>query len=221
MLTRAALQKLEERFVALRTLSASSRERIAQEATYARIPEDEVLFDFDAPCAAFPLLLSGRMRIVQTADNGRELTLYRLHPGAMCVISASCLFGSEPYPVRGVADSDLEIVSFPPGLFHLLMAQDAGFRAFVFRLFTERLHDVLSLVEAVAFQRLDQRLAALLLTKGSPVHATQQNLADELGSAREVVSRLLRRFEEQGLVELGRERISIVNPDAMRRLAAP
>ena len=220
MLSRSALQKLEERFPALQALSPASRERIAQEATYARIAAGCVLFEAGAPCASFPLLLSGQMQIVQAAENGREMTLYRLNSGDMCVVSASCLFGAVLYQVSGIAVTDMEIVSFSSELFPALVAQEEAFRTFVFRLFTERLHGVMVLIEAVAFQRLDRRLAALLLTKGSTIHQTHQSLAEELGSVREMVSRLLRRFEEQGAVTLGRERITLVNPAILQKIAA-
>jgi len=107
----------------------------------------------------------------------------------------------------------------PPADFHALIAGDAAFRNHVFSLFGERLSTLLSLVEAIAYQKLDQRLASLLLAKGETVLATHQALADELGSVREIVSRLLRAFEDKGWVDLARERILITDRTALSALA--
>ena len=104
--------------------------------------------------------------------------------------------------------------------FQALIASDEAFRNHVFSLFGERLATLLSLVEAIAYHKLDQRLAALLLAKGDPVHATHQALADELGSVREIVSRLLRVFEDKGWVDLARERIHVIDRAALARLAS-
>ena len=100
------------------------------------------------------------------------------------------------------------------------MAESPAFRTYVFALFADRMTDLMQLVEAVAFQRLDQRLAALLLGKGRLVHTTHQQLADELGSVREIVTRLLRRFADQGLVALSREQVEILDPAGLRAVAA-
>ena len=113
----------------------------------------------------------------------------------------------------------LEMVLLPAAAFHALLANQESFRGHVFHLFSDRLTDLMQLISAVAFQKLDQRLAALLINKASPVHATHQALADELGSAREIVSRLLKGFAEQGWVKLGREQIEIADPAALKRFS--
>ena len=104
-------------------------------------------------------------------------------------------------------------------MFEELIAEPA-FRDFVFHLFSERIAELMQLVEEVAFRKLDQRLAGLLLGKGRLVHATHQQLADELGSVREMISRLLKGFAEQGLVRLAREQIEILDPAGLRRIAS-
>ena len=105
------------------------------------------------------------------------------------------------------AETPLRMLMLPTALFEKLIAGNAAFRDFVFHLLAERIAELMQLVEEVAFHRLDQRLAKLLLGKGEPIQATHQTLADELGSVREIVSRLLKGFAAQGLVTLGRERI--------------
>lgn len=185
-----------------------------------RLPRGTVLFDEHSPCQAFPLLLEGSVRVAKGAPNGREIVLYRVVPGEACVLTSGCLLGRRNYPARGVTESEALLAALPQPFFDRLLAEHPPFREFVFQLFSERLAELMALVEAVAFQRLDKRLAALLLGRGHAVHATHQSLATELGSVREIVSRLLSHFAEQGMVSLGRERIEILDPAALRRLAS-
>lgn len=185
------------------------------------VPAGAVLFDDRHACEAFPMLIEGAIRVSKAAPNGRELQLYRVLPGESCVITSGCLLGHADYNARGVAETDLTLVTMPAAAFSRLIATHEPFREYVFSLFSERLAELMALVESVAFQRLDQRLAALLLGKGKVVATTHQALADELGSVREIVSRLLKSFADQGLVALGRERIEIRDAAGLRRLAGP
>jgi CRP/FNR family transcriptional regulator len=183
------------------------------------VPKGTVLFDENSPCQAFPMILEGAVRVIKAAPSGRELQLYRVLPGESCILSTGCMMGNAPYSATGIAESDITLVAVPPHLFHKLLGEHAPFRSYVFGLFTERITDLMQLVEAVAFHKLDQRLAALLLGKGKVVHATHQQIADELGSVREIVSRLLKTFAERGLVSLGREAIEVVDPSGLRQIA--
>ena len=183
------------------------------------VPKGTVLFDEHSPCQAFPMVLNGSVRVVKSAPSGRELQLYRVLPGESCILSTGCMMGNAPYSATGIAEVDLTLVALPPHFFHKLLSEHAPFRNYVFGLFTERITELMQLVEAVAFHKLDQRLAALLLGKGRIVHTTHQQLADELGSVREIVSRLLKTFAERGLVSLGREEIELTDPPALRQIA--
>ncbi|MCB1963203.1 MAG: Crp/Fnr family transcriptional regulator, partial [Rhodocyclaceae bacterium] len=169
-------------------------------------------------CEGFPFVVSGSIRVIKASPSGRELPLYRVAPGETCVISSSCLLGHEDYNARGVAESDTEMVMLPKAVFDELLGEPA-FRGFVFHLFADRIADLMQLIEEVAFHKLDQRLAALLLGKGRVLHTTHQQLADELGSVREMVSRLLKGFAAQGLVKLGREQVALIDPAGLRRVA--
>jgi CRP/FNR family transcriptional regulator len=182
------------------------------------VPAGTVLFDEHQPCQGFPFVLSGVIRVVKLAANGRELPLYKVMPGESCIITSSCLLGRHDYNARGVAAKETVLALLPRPLFDELLGEPA-FRAFVFELFTERIAELMQLVEEVAFRKLDQRLASLLLGKGRQLNVTHQHLAEELGSVREMVSRLLKGFAEQGLVRLGREQIEILDPAGLRRLA--
>jgi len=183
-----------------------------------RLPAGTAVFDERQHCQGFPFVLRGGIRVVKAAPNGRELPLYRVTPGETCVITSSCLLGHTDYNARGVTEDETDLLLLPRDAFDALLAF-APFRAFVFQLFSERIADLMQLIEEVAFRKLDQRLAALLLGRGRRVHATHQQLADELGSVREIVSRLLKGFAAQGYVALGREQIDILDPAGLRRLS--
>lgn len=206
-------------FPTLRDASAALQARLDLEAAYIEAPAGTVLFESSTPCQAFPMLLSGAVRVAKAGANGRELLLYRISPGESCIITSSCLLGNAAYPARGVAESGLTAVVVPRALFSQLIEQHPPFRAYIFSLFGARLANLMQLVEEVAFRKLDQRLAALLLAKGATVHATHQGLADELGSVREIISRLLKSFQDQGLVALRREQIQILDSPALRGIA--
>jgi len=198
-------------------------ERLAREIDASvqtlELPAGTVVFDERQPCRGFPFVLGGAIRVAKRSSGGRELPLYRVLPGESCIITSSCLLGHSDYNARGVAEGETVLALLPRPLFDELIGTPA-FRDFVFALFSERMADLMQLVEEVAFRRLDQRLAALLLGKGRVVHATHQQLADELGSVREMVSRLLKGFAEQGLVRLGREQVEVLDPAGLRRLAS-
>lgn len=209
---------LAELYPVLEDLPAPLRERLAAEAQAMTIPAGTVLFDELQPCQGFPFVLNGCIRVVKLAANGRELPLYKVLPGESCIITSSCLLGHADYNARGITESETSLVLLPRALFDDLLGTTA-FRDFVFHLFSERIAELMHLIEEVAFRKLDQRLANLLLGKGRQLHTTHQHLADELGSVREMVSRLLKGFADQGLVRLGREQIEILDPAGLRKIA--
>lgn len=202
----------------LAALDPVTRTRLLDAVQIMRLPAGTVLFDERQACQGFPLILEGAVRVVKASASGRELPLYRVTPGETCVITTSCLVGQAAYSARGTAESDLVLVFLPGAEFAALLAEPA-FRDFVFHLFSARIAELMQLVEEVAFQKLDQRLAALLLGKGKVVRATHQQLADELGSVREIVSRLLKGFATQKFVALGREQIEILDAPGLRQIA--
>lgn len=183
------------------------------------VPAHTVLFDEGAPCRGFPMVLSGGVQVARGAPQGRALELYRVQPGEVCIISASCLLGGSVLTAHGVTLVPTELLVLPPTLF-MRWSEHEMFRRFVFAQFASRLADLMALTEAVAFQRLDQRLAGALLGRGQVLHLTHQQLADELGTVREMMTRLLKRFEQAGWVRLGRERIEVLDAPALRRLSA-
>jgi CRP/FNR family transcriptional regulator, anaerobic regulatory protein len=195
------------------------RDRLPPELQAVEVPAGAVLFEEAAPCRGFPLVLQGEVRVARGSAQGRSLELYRVGPGELCVVSASGLFGSTPLAAQGVATLPTRLLLLSPAGFERWVEHEP-FRRFVFGVFADRLSELMSLAEAVAFQRLDQRLAAALLGHGQTVQTTHQALADELGTVREIVTRLLKRFERAGWVSLARERIELRDAAALRAMAA-
>ncbi|HMV00619.1 MAG TPA: Crp/Fnr family transcriptional regulator [Rhodocyclaceae bacterium] len=215
---RAALLSL---YPALAAVPASDLAPLLAPGAVAEVPAGCELFAERHPCRGFPLILAGSIKVVKNSPGGREMVLYRVEPGGSCIITSSCLLGHADYNARGIAESPLQLLVIPSALFARLVADQAPFRDFVFHLFSERLAELMQLVEEVAFARLDRRLAKLLLARGEDVIAvTHQHLAEELGSVREIVSRLLKGFAAQGLVSLGREQIILQDREGLRALAA-
>ena len=201
-------------------LPANRLEALRAHGRQVRVPRGSIVFGEQDVCRGFPLLLEGSVRVVKAAPNGREIVLYRVEPGEGCVLSGGCLLAHTDYAATGIASAQSVIFLVPPAFFDELMLGFAPFRRFVFAMYGQRLAEVATLVEEVAFRRLDARLAQLLVRRGPVVAATHQSLADELGSVREIVSRLLRGFEERGWVELERERVTLRDPRALAGLAS-
>ena len=182
------------------------------------VPAGTVLFHENAPCQGFPLVLDGEIKVSRSSGDGRSLELYRVVPGELCLVSSACLFRTQPLSAHGVTTRASTLLLIPPDVFNRWLETPA-FRNEVLGLFAERMADLTGLIDAVAFQRLDQRLATALLGRGTHLALTHQALADELGTVREIVSRLLRRFEREGWVSLSRERIQIADSAALRAVA--
>jgi CRP/FNR family transcriptional regulator len=180
-----------------------------------QVPSDTVLFSENAACQGFPLVLQGEIRVSRSSADGRSLELYRVVPGELCLVSSACLFRSQPLSAHGITTKASILLLIPPDIF-MRWLETPAFRNEVLGLFAERMADLTSLIDAVAFHKLDRRLASALLGHGQQRAVTHQTLANELGTVREIVTRLLRRFEREGWVTLGREQIQIVNSTALR-----
>lgn len=192
-------------------LAASAARRVS-------LPAGARAFEAGQPCSAFLIVTSGRVRVQLTAENGREIVLYRIERGETCVHTTSCILGSEPYGAEAVCETAVEAIALPTATFRTLLDSSAAFREAILSAYAARVGDLVLTIEETLFQRVDARLAALLAERARDgvVATTHQALAVELGSAREVVSRILKRFERAGAIALARGAIEIRNA---RRLA--
>ncbi|MBP1805979.1 Crp/Fnr family transcriptional regulator [Rubellimicrobium aerolatum] len=188
----------------------------------AAVERGTVLFRPGQSARGFVVVLSGRIDVFLTGPTGREILLYSVEPGQSCVQTTLSLLGGEDYAGEAVAAEPAEVALIPRGLFLRLMDEAPPFRAFVFGAFGARMQELLRLLERVAFQRVESRLAAALLAmaEGDEVRATQAELATRVGTAREVVSRRLDGFARRGWVATDRGQVHLRDAAALRRLAA-
>lgn len=201
----------------LEELTQSQKERLSAIPTVT-VEEGTVLFEENQPCQAFPLVLEGGVKVYKQSSQGREILLYRVLPGESCIVSLNGLVQESTYLAQGCVEQRSCLMLVPRKMFLEWLVIPA-FQRYVMSLFSARLTDLLQKVEEVAFHRLDARLAAALLGQGRMVHKTHAALANELSSVREMVSRLLKKFEAQGLVKLSREQVEICDPAGLRLLA--
>ncbi|HTG00995.1 MAG TPA: Crp/Fnr family transcriptional regulator [Nitrospirota bacterium] len=176
------------------------------------IPHDSRIYHEGDACQAIAFVLDGEIRVFKVGETGREITLYEIGPGETCILNASCILAHTSYPANAVAASDVTLLLVPADVFRRLVVERPEMRDFVFSLLSRRLSTVMELVEEVAFGRMDQRLMDYLVEKSENdvLEATHQKIANDLGTSREVVSRLLKDFERKGQVKLSRNSIALL-----------
>jgi CRP/FNR family transcriptional regulator len=197
------------------------RARVAAQAIALDLPAGARVYAPGQAPEGFLIVLSGSVRVQQVSPQGREIVLYRVQDGESCTLTTACLLGYNDYPAEALAETPVRAVALPRGLFDTLIAQSPPFRRAVFTAVSTRITELFQLVEDVAFGRLDARLAQCLLrlAQGREVRATQQQLASEIGSAREVVSRLLTEFQRRGFVQVSRGIVSIADRAGLERIS--
>lgn len=216
-------QRLRGAFPHLFADDALFMQRISQGAVVKSLPAGQYVCHEGDNCGYLPLLISGRARVHKVAESGREITLYRIEPGESCVLTASCIMSDIPFPALAITETEVEALLVPAAAVRGWMAESPAWRNYVFRLVAHRLADVIAVVEEVAFRRMDARVAARLLDMGgadAAAHITHQELAVELGSSREVVSRILRDLENDGMIRRQRGEIMLLDAAGLRRVAA-
>ena len=195
-------------------------EQLKQDSQLVKLGQDQFVFHAGDLCGAFLVVLQGTVRVQLTAASGREVTLYRIRPGGSCFLTTSCLLSQENYPAEAIAETDVVAVAIPNAVFQGALDHSARFRQLVFDGFAERLRNVIAKIEELAFTSIDSRLSRVLLEldeKGID-DITHQILSVELGTAREVISRHLKRFEKQGWLQLGRRRITVTDRAGLEEL---
>jgi CRP/FNR family transcriptional regulator len=215
-------EELFEAFPNLKALEESALAIIRDSTRSVRVPSGTVIFREGNVCQDYIFVIQGAIRVQMISERGREIVLYRVEKGQTCVLTTTSLMAGTDYAAEGIAESDVNAVAIPSSSFHELMTHSASFRKFVFSAFSIRISDLLMLIEEVAFGRIDVRLAQLLLDRcgqDETVSATHQQLASELGTAREVVSRQLKEFERRAWVLLHRGHIEIRSKNDLATLA--
>lgn len=188
------------------------------------IPPDTIMMRQGQSSQGFVLFAKGSTRVYERAQNGREIALYRTQSGEMCLLTLINLLAETTYSAEAVTEDELQVVSIPLDNFHKALAQSVGFRQVLCATLVQRLNDLIHLVGRVAFQRLDLRLAQLLNQlfqerNTARLAITHQKLAQELGTSREVASRLLKELEKLGHIRLHRGVIELLSPQDLARLA--
>lgn len=176
------------------------------------IPAKSQIYREGDSCSGIAFVLEGDIRVYKIGQTGREITLYEIGPGETCILNASCILAGRTYPAHAAAVTDVGVLLVPAALFRQLVQQHEAMREFVFTLLSQRLSGVMELVEEVAFGRMDERLMNYLIEKSADGHldSTHQTIASDLGTSREVVSRLLKEMERQGIVRLSRTSIALL-----------
>ena len=212
-----------ERFAGLAGLEPEVRDALVRRSQVLKVAKDTVIFGPGKPAENLLLLLDGTVRVQQVSETGREIVLYRVHAGESCVMTTACLLAHEDYSAEGIAESDVEAVAIPRAVFDDLVARSRTFREFVFQAYSKRITDLFFVIEEIAFQRMEVRLAQKLIELGKGtglVQGTHAQLAAELGTAREVISRQLAEFQRRGWVELKRGQVALTDAAAIEVLAA-
>jgi CRP/FNR family transcriptional regulator len=159
-----------------------------------------------------PLILEGNLKIMREDEDGKELLIYHVHPGETCAMSITCCMGDAKSNVRAEAEENTTLIAIPISLLDQWSTQYVSWKHFIMKTYQKRFEDLLKTIDSIAFQKLDDRLLQLLKEKSlksadQTIHSTHQDLANELHSSREVISRLLKRLENEGVVKLGRNKI--------------
>ena len=213
MIDNSLLSGLQKIYPFLNNLSDPETGNILSYSLYKKIPAGEHIFLKGDSCSFFALMLSGKVRVYKSGETGREITLYRFGKGESCILTASCILSQNFFPAAAVAEEDTEAVLIPRELFREYIKQYDTWRNYFFDVLSERLSEVMEIVDEIAFRKKDARIAEYVLSAASDaeVNSTHQQIAAELGTSREVVSRILSDFERNKLVKLDRGKIMITN----------
>lgn len=209
-------------FPELENITDPSWNAVVRSARAVQFPEGGAVFVEHETCNNFMLVATGSIRVQKTSENGGIITLYHLAAGQTCELTTACLLAGQPYPAEAVSETEATVALVPGEQFREALIQSPHFRTFVFSTLGKGMNELVTLIEEVAFGQMDGRLARCLLSKSqldTRIESTHQKLAEELGSAREVISRTLKKFEHQDWVHLHRGWIEIINRKVLQDLS--
>lgn len=202
-----------QRFDGLRALEPKVAQYLTTQSKLVTLPAKTTIFGHGQSPENMLLLLDGTVRVQQTSENGHEIVLYRINAGESCVLTTACLLSHETYSAEGISETKVNAVTIPRVAFDTLVGTSLVFRSFVFSAFSKRITELFTMIDEVAFQRIDVRLAQKLIALADPegtVTTTHQMLSVELGTAREVISRQLQEFNRRGWIVQSRGKITIL-----------
>ena len=209
-------------FPGLLELDEPTQKKLFEKSRVVELPSGTLIFGPGKAPESHLLLIDGTVRVQQISENGREIVLYRVQAGESCILTTACLLAHEDYCAEGLAETWVRAVAIPRAVFDDLIASSDVFRRFVFTTYSSRITDLFMVIEEVAFKRIDIRLAQKLLELGrlsGHVQLTHQQLATELGSAREVISRQLQEFQRRGWITATRGAVSLTDIAALDEFA--
>ncbi|MBE0412694.1 Crp/Fnr family transcriptional regulator [Yoonia sp.] len=211
-----------ERFAGLSRLEPAVKDLLLARSRILTVPSGTVVFGPGKSPENMLFLLDGTVRVQQVSDTGREIVLYRINAGESCVLTTACLLAYDDYSAEGIAETDVQAAAVPRDVFDELVAQSKSFRSFVFAAFSKRITDLFLMVDEVAFQRVDVRLAQKLIALSGgadSIETTHQKLSVELGTAREVISRQLQEFQRRGWIAQSRGTVTLLDRAQLENLA--
>ena len=201
-------------------LQPSQQSRLLNSLAFQAVKRDTILRGGSADCAGLLLIRSGQLRAFVYSEEGREITIFRLFQGDLCLFCAPCVIRSIQFEVTIQAEKDTEFWSIPAGVYQQLMAESTAVANYTNELMATRFSEVMSRMEQFMWRSMDRRVAAFLLQESSiegthELRITHETIANHLGSHREVVTRTLREFQNRGLVELSRGRVTILDREKL------
>ncbi len=177
------------------------------------VPADTMVCQSGDVCENLVIVLEGQVKVYRPAANGKSLTLYTVNKNESCILTASCILNQTPFPAFAVTTTEVKALSIPPDKVIDWLEHEPMWQKYMFALLSQRMINLIELVDTIAFKSLDVRLEAWLQARADQqiIQTTHQQVAEELASSREVISRLLKKFEKNGVVALGRGTITVIN----------
>lgn len=208
------IARLKNEYPFLESLSPAEEQSIKSYSIHKVIPEGGTIFLKGDSCSFFAFVLRGRVRVFKTGETGREITLYRFQNGESCILTASCILSRNNFPAEAEAEEETETVLIPNELLREFVKQYEQWRSYFFDVLASRLSEVMEIIDEVAFRKMDERIADFLLknSENMVIETTHRQIAAELGTSREVISRILKDFEKENLIKSDRGKIQIINP---------
>ena len=217
------MESVLERLPFWKLLTDSEKELVQQNAVIRLYKKGTRVYSSERECLGMLFVMQGEMRTYLLSEEGREVTLFRIYPNDLCVLSASCVISQISFDTQMSAQKDTEVLIIPPNIVLLLKEKNLSVRCFLYELATKRFSDVMWAMQQILFKRLDQRLALFLMQESQrlgtdTIHMTHEQIAQQISSAREAVARMLKQFSEDGLVELKRGAIRLLDQKGLKAL---